>query len=305
MFLRYSVNRLRFIFANKFFIETADSNYLLARYTKINNILPEFFWQAAQSLEKYMKAGLILNGVSVKNEGHDLNKLWCNYKEVYHECPILAFKRPDQLAQELWSERSLDQFIKHINMYGSTECRYGLTSFNTSPSDLFQLDLFIHELKRRAIGLDWIVGRDMEPKDGICNFRGKTYAEVISEKIDFCPTNLAYIKGNNMGISLSIEDAYFSWNFSHINKSYPLHDKCPASVGAAFGQSYTNPLYWFYDWFLKNPHNQKMQDWAIWMMSMIKFSDDDIISLSVAANICPLTYLSKSGKKKYEKMKQN
>jgi hypothetical protein len=61
-----SLNHFKSVFAAQFFVVPADRNYFLARFTRINGIPEEFWWQSLQAIEKYLKAGLVLNGESVK-----------------------------------------------------------------------------------------------------------------------------------------------------------------------------------------------------------------------------------------------
>ena len=80
------LNQFRSVFAHNFFVAPSDRNYFLARFSKTYGIYEEFWWQALQTIEKLFKAGLILNGVSVKNGySHDIKKLWQKHKEVFED----------------------------------------------------------------------------------------------------------------------------------------------------------------------------------------------------------------------------
>jgi hypothetical protein len=44
-----------------FFISTADDNYVAARWCYLDGLNIDFFWLSVHSLEKYLKAALLLN----------------------------------------------------------------------------------------------------------------------------------------------------------------------------------------------------------------------------------------------------
>jgi hypothetical protein len=52
--------------ADGLYIKTADENYVIARWCCSYNLDTDFFWLAAHSLEKYIKAALLLNEQSAK-----------------------------------------------------------------------------------------------------------------------------------------------------------------------------------------------------------------------------------------------
>ena len=56
--------------------DSADRDYISARAMYKLEIDDKFFWHAQQSLEKYFKAILLFNEIKVKNQGHDLVKLY-------------------------------------------------------------------------------------------------------------------------------------------------------------------------------------------------------------------------------------
>ena len=73
------LNHFQSVCAGSFFIAPADQNYFLARFSKFTDLGNEFWWQALQAVEKYLKAGLVLNKVSVKSFNHSLDSnIKCN-----------------------------------------------------------------------------------------------------------------------------------------------------------------------------------------------------------------------------------
>src|SRR4051794_6589074 len=64
--------------ARMMFLKTADNNYIMARKAFFGNIILDFLWLSLHSIEKYLKATLLLNDKSAKY-GHDIVRL---YEEV-------------------------------------------------------------------------------------------------------------------------------------------------------------------------------------------------------------------------------
>lgn len=56
--------------------DSADRDYISARTMYKLEIDDKFFWHAQQALEKYLKAILLFNEIKVKNQSHDLVKLY-------------------------------------------------------------------------------------------------------------------------------------------------------------------------------------------------------------------------------------
>jgi hypothetical protein len=79
------------------FINTADEDYVMARWCFLNRLSRHFFWNAAQSLEKYLKAALLLNGFSSKGYNHNLVRLF--HKAINFAGDIIPqqLKKPKQV----------------------------------------------------------------------------------------------------------------------------------------------------------------------------------------------------------------
>lgn len=123
------LNYFKSVFAHKFFVAPSDRNYFFARFAKTYGINEEFWWQALQTIEKLLKADLILNGVSVKSGyNHDIEKLWNKHKTVFGDLAVTSRRKPDKLAEQLWTDRTLESFIARVNQMGHPDSRYGLIS---------------------------------------------------------------------------------------------------------------------------------------------------------------------------------
>src|SRR3981081_3154985 len=85
------------------FINTADDNYIAARWSFHENLNVDFFWLAVHSLEKYMKAVLLLNGESSRSYGHDIITLYSKIRPLSPELlPIKLFKPDKAMPDQHW-----------------------------------------------------------------------------------------------------------------------------------------------------------------------------------------------------------
>ena len=74
-----SLNELEKAYLNEYaktLRDSADRDYISARAMYKLEIDDKFFWHSQHALEKYLKAILLFNEIKVKNQGHDLVKLY-------------------------------------------------------------------------------------------------------------------------------------------------------------------------------------------------------------------------------------
>jgi hypothetical protein len=103
------LNHFKSVFAHKFFVAPSDRNYFFARFAKTYGINEEFWWQALQTIEKLLKAGLVLNGVSVKS-GY-LYLLWNEINDV--EVSALAREQVEWLLENIQIGRNAQrEFVR-------------------------------------------------------------------------------------------------------------------------------------------------------------------------------------------------
>jgi|GEM_PF-2364731 len=209
-----SLNHFKSVFAHQFFVLPADRNYFLARFTRINGIPEEFWWQSLQTIEKYLKAGLLLNGESVKQvNGHDIVSLWERHKAVFGSAAVGDFVKPSKLQSDYWTERTVDHFIRDVATKGHPDSRYGLVSRWESRDDLFKLDQLVFELRRRTIGLDWIVGSDWNVEE-LVQFEGSTYRDLIAAEPENLIRKMTTPSGAMNAAGDDLTDLFHAWNFS-------------------------------------------------------------------------------------------
>lgn len=136
------------------FIETGDEDYLMARWLYINDLPRQFFWSAAQALEKYLKAVILINGYSVQTYRHNLVKLFADVKRynsglipVKLDAPSQVKAFSDPVYDDLWGDVSTENFVNHIYKDGDPSNRYDYFGIDQDFSDLYKLDQVVFALR--------------------------------------------------------------------------------------------------------------------------------------------------------------
>lgn len=142
------------------FVEPADEDYVTARLLAQKGMHRAFFWAASQSLEKYLKAFLLMRGVSVNQDrfkGHPVVALHAEACSVDSELSTVDTKPHPAInihpnASESIEELSVAEFIADIESKGSPDNRYNSFGVNFNSGYLFALDSFVFGL-RQQIGV--------------------------------------------------------------------------------------------------------------------------------------------------------
>ena len=103
------------------FVDTADDNYITARWCFVEGLNVDYSWLAVHSLEKYMKAVLLLNGRSGKGYrdeagewrsfGHDIVVLYEHVKSFASDLLPSSLERPGDLEIEHWRDETPEAFF--------------------------------------------------------------------------------------------------------------------------------------------------------------------------------------------------
>lgn len=137
------------------FINTADDNYITARWCFIEELNVDYFWLAVHALEKYMKAVLLLNGKSSKGFSHDIVKLYKSVKLFALDLLPDSLEQPDALGSDYrWLDESPEKFLQRLYNNGNPDNRYQIFGFVRLFDDLFKLDLMIFALRRLCVPLN-------------------------------------------------------------------------------------------------------------------------------------------------------
>lgn len=147
----FLINKNNFIQA--MFIDTADNNYILARYSFYNNFPFEFLWFSMHALEKYMKASLLFNGKSSKKYGHDLVKLSSAVNEYANGLLEFSFIKPepiklDFVGEDWWDDEEPHQFLQKLSNLGSSNNRYRTYGLIKTPDMIFKIDALVYYYRR-------------------------------------------------------------------------------------------------------------------------------------------------------------
>ena len=155
---------LQAVIVRELFIDTADDNYITARWCFIEGLDVDWFWLSVHALEKYMKAALLLNGQSAKGWrdrdrrfrafGHDITSLYDRVRELAPELLPLTLARPEKLPIAHWCDETLEDFVARFHRNGNPDNRYQIFGFIRHREDLFKLDSMVFALRRLCTPLD-------------------------------------------------------------------------------------------------------------------------------------------------------
>lgn len=155
------------------FLETADEDYVTARWLFLNGLHRMFFWNAAQAIEKYLKASLLLNGYSAIYKGHPIEKLFDHVMTFAGELIPKQLEAPSSIKQfsemnELWRDPTTKRFVVRVAAEGDPSNRYDYFGIELEPGDLYKLDQTVFALRNLAVKLD----AELDPVNypGMTNF---------------------------------------------------------------------------------------------------------------------------------------
>lgn len=129
------------------FINTADDNYVAARWCYQNGLNVDFFWLAVHSLEKYLKAALLLNGHSSKNFGHEIEKLYAAVRPLAPELLLVNLDKPPGYEVDFWFSETPEAFVKRLYRDGQADNRYQLFGYVLHMEDLLKFDQLIFAVR--------------------------------------------------------------------------------------------------------------------------------------------------------------
>ena len=137
------------------FVVTADQDYLTARLLAKSGLYRAFYWAAAQAIEKYLKAFLLLRGESVRDGKHDVEALYtkaCTLDASLHSITI----EPHDLlpvpeyARDYLKVFSTIEFLRNIDKFGRPDNRYNSFGVDFNTGCLFALDHFVFSLREKT-----------------------------------------------------------------------------------------------------------------------------------------------------------
>lgn len=181
----------------KLFVDTADDNYITARWCFMEGLNVDYFWLAVHALEKYMKAALLMNGRSSKSYrdttgncqrlGHDITIL---YEQVKLMCPEAArseellpgqLRQPQELDNDYWFDESPEDFLMRLYDNGNAHNRYQIFGFQQFYDSIFKFDKMVFALRRLCVPLDEYC-RSVDGSNLRSDGRFLTYRDVLTNQ---------------------------------------------------------------------------------------------------------------------------
>lgn len=210
------------------FIDTADDNYVAARWCFVEGLNIDYLWLAAHALEKYMKAVLLLNDKTTKNFSHNIVKL---YKEVTVIAPDLLPKnmeQPDRFKLPYWIDETFENYVKRLYHNGNPDNRYLIYGFVKHNVDLFKLDSAVFALRRLCVPLDTCYNYPRRPETKLLTYREKLKTKPDTWRMGF-RYNLEQIADGKRGEHL--RHVFLNFNFPFAGEDFP-HDRMEARTAA-------------------------------------------------------------------------
>lgn len=223
------------------FVDTADQNYLIARWAYHRGMFIDFFWNSVHALEKYLKASLLLNGRSaIRNTdgetyGHNLTRLFAEVSTFASDLFPERLVQPNQLDQLYWREETPTEFLARFDGLGDANNRYNVFGYTQRWEDLHHLDQMIFYTRRIAFNLDAcpFLGRGPFPDTA-----PKTVRECLERDEKYSPRSAASrlnkllsTKGDD-----ELRDAGLKLNFQFAPEDYD-HDKGGVRTGSSGSNS--------------------------------------------------------------------
>lgn len=143
--------------------DAADEDYAVARHSWKVGWVRQFAWSANQAIEKYLKAGCLLNGRSAKFS-HDWLDAFRSLSKLATDNGYvdLSILRPASHILETWAaacnnpyDETANDFVERLNPRRLASIRYkehGFFRLNTY--DLHKLDSLVHWLRGLCFPLD-------------------------------------------------------------------------------------------------------------------------------------------------------
>ena len=136
------------------FIFTGDRDYLTARFAFFQKQSHLFLWSAAQALEKYLKANILLLGKGKITRTHKHTELSKALKVTHAERLKIDTTIPNgwtEYGVALWPDVDVDGFLQRIETLGAPDVRYDQVHLEVHLQDLVLLDRLAYRLRYRLI----------------------------------------------------------------------------------------------------------------------------------------------------------
>lgn len=137
------------------FVVPGDQDYLVSRLLAQKGLPRGFYWAAAQAIEKYLKAFLLMNGESIKiYKFHPIKKLFEAASKIDTSLVDLDIMSHQSIQVEASISYHLIKFaildfINELERHGSSDNRYNTFGVDYNTGHLCAMDSLSFQLRRR------------------------------------------------------------------------------------------------------------------------------------------------------------
>lgn len=173
--------------AREMFRDTADQNYVTARWCFLNGLNIDFYWLSLHAIEKYLKTILLLNGQPAKGFGHDIVSLYEAILPISDGLLPKRFSSPSSIEIHWWHDEEVKDFVRRLYDEGNPDNRYQIYGYRRRSDDLFKVDQIVFSLRRICWPLDTY----------IVSLKGKSDIPTFREVIKSDPTFWTFGSGDS------------------------------------------------------------------------------------------------------------
>lgn len=137
------------------FVVPGDQDYLMSRLLAQKGLPRGFYWAAAQAIEKYLKAFLLMNGESVKEfKAHPIKKLFEFASKIDMSLINLNITPHHSIQVEssyssFLEKYTIQQFLDELEEHGSANNRYNAFGVEYNTGHLCAMDSLSFQLRRK------------------------------------------------------------------------------------------------------------------------------------------------------------
>ena len=137
------------------FVVPGDQDYLMSRLFSQNGLSRGFYWAAAQAIEKYLKAFLLMRGEDIRKfNGHPIKALFEAASKIDTSLadidilPHQSIQVEDSVSNHL-KMFVISDFISDIAKHGCADNRYNTFGVEYNTGHLFAMDSLAFQLRRK------------------------------------------------------------------------------------------------------------------------------------------------------------
>ena len=137
------------------FVIPGDQDYLMSRLLAQKGLPRGFYWAAAQAIEKYLKALLLMNDEGVKEfKGHPIKDLFKAASKIDTSLINLDITPHHSIQVEssyssLLEKYTIQQFLEELEEHGSADNRYNAFGVEYNTGHLCAMDSLSFQLRRK------------------------------------------------------------------------------------------------------------------------------------------------------------